>query len=156
MKRQLNYWSKSFGLPESELVNVSLSIEDKQFTVVFRRPGSVKPITQVAIDINSDEEIFNLKYAFESSGCQIFQDEMDERIYFSKIVMQREEAKQAEKFVVCVGWSVIFYIICMAIGAFLIKLPIILSLLLSIPLAILCGTLIRNKFYNETKTSDGS
>jgi hypothetical protein len=154
MKRQLNFWSKPNNASEKDLVNTSLSIEDNQFTIRFGKPGSVKPITQIVFFIDEDKS-FDLRRAFELSGCKVFQDEMDERIYFANIAMQREHAKSVERFTVCVGWSVIFYIVCMAIGMFLIKLSMILSLLLSIPLAILVGILIRNKFYNETEASDG-
>lgn len=148
MKRQLNFWSKKFGVSDSELINVSLSIDNTQFTVVFRRPGSVKSITQVVVNVNS-EESFNLKYAFESSGCQVFQDEMDERIYFANIARQRESAKRTANFAVLVGWSVMLYIICMLTGFYLLNLSILLTLCFSFLISILFGWLFKKKIFKE-------
>lgn len=150
MKRQLNFWSKPIGAPETDLVNTSLSIKDDQFTVVFRKPGHVKPISYIVFNLN-EEESFDLRKAFELSGCRVFQDEMDERIYFANIAMQREHAKSTERFAITIGWSVLFYIACMFISAVLLKIYVITSLCLSLSAAIIFCIFLRKKFYNETK-----
>ena len=155
MKRQLNFWSKPNTAPEKDLVNTSLSIEDNQFTIRFGKPGSVKPITQIVFVLDEDKS-FDLRRAFELSGCKVFQDEMDERIYFANIAMQREQAKSSERFAVCMGWAVVFFITCMMIGSLLMKLPILLVLFASLIVSLLVGFLTRKFYYNATEAPNSS
>ena len=151
MKRQLNFWSKPNSAPEEDLVNISLSIEENQFSVIFRKPGTVTPIRKTVITVNDDES-FDLRRAFELAGAQVFQDEMDERIYFSNIARSRESAKQAQLLGVAIGWATIIYIICMMVGVFLFKMHIILTLVFSLAIAISSIILIKRKFSKEITT----
>lgn len=156
MKRQLNFWANKRGYSKDELVNVSLSIEDnKRFTAIFRRPGSAKPIAQVVSDINI-EDVYNLTYAFESSGCLTFHDEMDERIYFGNIARQKEDVKRAENLGVCTSWSTILYIVLMIVGVYFCKLSVPLTLCLSTFISISFCFWLKKNIYNETKTSNDS
>lgn len=146
MKRQLNFWSKMRGLPDKDLINTSLSIEDNKFTVRFGRPGSVEPIDQIEIEL-SDEEALQLKHAFELAGAQVFQDEMDERIYFANIARSKEELSRSQNLAICIAQAVI----CMIIGALIIKLSVILSLIISLTISILCGIFLRKNIYKESE-----
>lgn len=160
MKRQLNFWSKPNSAPEKDLVNVSLSIEDNQFSVIFRKPGSAIPIRQTVIQVNDDES-FDLRRAFELAGAAVFHDEMDERIYFANIARQRDTARQAEYLGVSVGWSVLLYIACMLIFALLLKIYVITSLCFSLSISIIFCIFFRRykvskEKNNETKTPNSS
>lgn len=149
MKRQLNFWSKMYGLPDKDLINTSLSIEDNKFIVKFVRPGSIEPIDQIVIDLNN-EEALQLKHAFELAGANVFQDEMDERIYFANIARQRDAAQQAEYLGVSVGWSILLYIACMLFFALLLKIYVITSLCFSLPISIIFCI-----FFRRYKVSKG-
>lgn len=155
MKRQLNFWSKPNTAPEKDLVNTSLSIEDNQFTIRFGKPGSVKPITQIVFVLDEDKS-FDLRRAFELSGCQVFQDEMDERLYFANIAMSRESAKQAEYLAISVGWSLLVWMVCTLVFVFLLKLYVITSFCLSLSISILFFIFFRKKFYNATEAPNSS
>lgn len=153
MKRQLNYWSKPNKAPETELVNVSLSVEDNNFTIRFGRPGSIQPITQIVFDLD-DQKSFDLRKAFDLSGAAVFQDEMDERIYFSNIARSREEATKAQNFAIVIGWSVLIYIVCMFTFTVLFKLYVISSLCFSLSAAIIFCILFSKKVMNKAESNE--
>lgn len=149
MKRQLNFWTKMRGLPDKDLINISLSIEDKKFTITFRRPGSVKPIDQIVVDL-SDDEAIEMKHTFELCGASVFETQMDENIYFANIARSRESVKYAENVGISVGWATATYLICMVIFGTLTKVPIIFVFVISLFIAIMLGIFLKKNVYKET------
>ena len=153
MKRQLNFWSKPNTAPEKDLVNVSLSIEENQFSVIFRKPGSAVTIRKTVITVD-DNESFDLRRAFELAGAQIFQDEMDERIYFANIARIRESAQQAEKLAILVCSSLLVWMVCLLIFVLLLKLYIITSICLSLLISIIFCIFFRRYKASKEKSNE--